>query len=156
MADSTFPLSRNFTKHEMTRSYTAQRLGINNEPYPDAIYNLQRLCNEILQPLRDEWGKPIIIGSGYRCTTLNEVVGGVKNSDHKYGCAADIHAMGDDPRDNKQLFDLAVQMMKDGRLKNVKQIIDEYGYDWIHISLQDGRTDKRNQVLHIKNVTVHS
>ncbi len=123
-------------------------LGIDNTPSEAVTTKLRLLCEKILQPLREAWGKPIKVSSGYRCPTLNSQVGGVKNSDHLHGCAADIKAYGG--RDaNRQLFDLAVGMMGRQELQDVKQIIDEHGYQWIHISLQDGRTKKRNQVLHL-------
>jgi len=65
-----------------------------------------------------------------------------------YGCAADIKTKEDTPKANKALFDLIVSMIKSGEIV-VKQLIDEKNYDWIHISYQDGRTGKRNQILHI-------
>lgn len=145
-----YQISKNFSYKELTLSTTAKRLGIDNTPGITVEERLHTLCRKILQPLRDAWGEPIIVGSGYRCLRLNEAVGGVKNSDHIYGCAADIHALGDNPKDNRRLFDLAVEMMNDGRLMDVKQIIDEYNYNWIHIAYQNGRTSKRNQVLHVR------
>ena len=132
------------------RSATALQRGYDNSPTKSVARQLRLLCEEVLQPLRDHWGAPIIVGSGYRCPRLNRAVGGVRNSDHLYGCAADIHAVGDRKEDNERLFRLAVMLAREGTLKNVKQIIDEYGYDWIHISRQDGRTQKRCQILHIK------
>lgn len=143
-------LTKNFTLREMTRSYTAKLHGIDNCPTDSVKDNLKSLCENILQPLRDAWSAPIVVSSGYRCKTLNGKVGGVANSDHLYGCAADIKTQSDLPEDNKRLFKLAVRMMYCGQLKEVKQIIDENNYDWIHISWQDGRTMKRNQVLHLK------
>lgn len=143
-------LTKNFTLNELTKSATAQRCGIDNTPSEAIKKNLQTLCSKILQPLRDAFSEPIIVGSGYRCPALNKKVGGVANSDHMYGCAADIKTVSDAPSENKKLFDLAVKMMREGTISEVKQILDEYGYNWIHISFQDGRTSKRNQVLHIK------
>lgn len=134
----------------MTRSATAQRHGIDNTPDELETRNLKLLCEKILQPLRERWDAPIIVGSGFRCARLNARVGGVRNSDHLYGCAADIKTQEDSPEQNRRLFNLAVEMMREGTISDVKQIIDEYNYDWIHISWQDGRTTKRNQVLRIK------
>ena len=142
-------LTKNFELEEMVRSVTAQKRGIDNTPSKKVKENLRLLCQEVLQPLRDRWGAPIVVGSGYRCPQLNRAVGGVRNSDHLYGCAADIHALGDKPADNERLFRLAVSTMKEGTLRNVKQIIDEYHYNWIHISFQDGRTAKLGQFLHL-------
>lgn len=83
-------LTEHFCLEEFTRSATATQFGIVNEPGIDAISNLQNLCQEILEPLREYWGKPIYISSGYRCTKLNQKVGGVPTSQHLKGEAADI------------------------------------------------------------------
>jgi len=158
--------TKNFSYNELTRSSTAKRKGIDNTPGVEDIRNLQALCDTILQPIREKFGKPIIVSSGYRCPKLNKAVGGVKNSDHMYGCAADITpnpnpspALGKGVdtlsakeakrKATKELFDLIVSMIKAGEIE-VKQVIDEYDYSWIHISYQGGRTSKRNQILHIR------
>ena len=84
-------LSTNFRLGEFTRSDTAKRLGIENEcSSVEQVLNLAYLCHMVLQPLRDKFG-PIRITSGYRCPELNRAVGGVKNSQHMRGEAADIH-----------------------------------------------------------------
>ena len=84
-------LSTNFRLSEFTRSDTAKRLGIENEcSSVEQVLNLAYLCHMVLQPLRDRFG-PIRINSGYRCPELNRAVGGVKNSQHLRGEAADIH-----------------------------------------------------------------
>ncbi len=84
-------LSNNFRLSEFTRSDTAKRLGIVNEcSSVEQVLNLAYLCHMVLQPLRDRFG-PIRINSGYRCPELNEAVGGVANSYHLRGEAADIH-----------------------------------------------------------------
>lgn len=73
-------LSKNFTLEEMTKSATAQRLGINNAPKVDEVDNLKKLCEKILQPLREEYKKPIIVSSGFRSEKLNNAVGGSSTS----------------------------------------------------------------------------
>ena len=83
-------LSPHFTLQELTRSATAERLGIPNAFTADVVDNLQRLCSEVLEPLRAHLGHPITINSGYRCSALNKAVGGVQNSFHMKGRAADI------------------------------------------------------------------
>lgn len=85
-------LSRNFTLRELTRSNTAKRLAIDNTPSDTVILNLLCLARNILQPLRDHIGEPLIINSGYRSPALNAAVGGVKNSQHITGEAVDIKA----------------------------------------------------------------
>lgn len=102
----------NFTVDELCRSKTAQRRGINNTPTPSIRVNLEKLIANVLQPLRDKYGKPIIVDSGYRCPKLNQAVGGAKTSQHLYGQAADIHTVSDSVKDNKELFDLAKQMIE--------------------------------------------
>jgi len=87
---SNYLLSKNFTLDEFVESSTASRLNIDNTPDFEVKNNLVRLCKEILQPLRDVLQRPIHVTSGYRCKTLNKAVGGVYNSQHCYGLAADI------------------------------------------------------------------
>ena len=77
-------LTRNFSLEEMLRSDTAIRCGIANRPKTKqeettVVENLRALCREVLQPLRDHLGRPVVISSGYRCRELNEKVGGAKN-----------------------------------------------------------------------------
>lgn len=84
-------LSEFFTLNELTKSSTASRYHIDNTPSAEIIQNLQYGVEMVLDPLRRLYGKPIIITSGYRCTELNKKVGGVANSWHTQGNAADIH-----------------------------------------------------------------
>lgn len=85
-------LTDHFCLEEFTRSDTATRCGIPNEPGIAAISNLQNLCQEVLEPLRQHFGCPIIINSGFRSRALNAhpEVKGVSNSQHLKGEAADI------------------------------------------------------------------
>jgi hypothetical protein len=82
-------LSKNFTLAEMTKSQEALRRGIDNTPDPFIQKNLQLLCENVLQPIRDHFG-PVNVSSGYRSKALNDAVNGSKVSDHMAGCAADI------------------------------------------------------------------
>lgn len=143
-------LTKNFTLEELTKSSTAQRLKIDNTPSKKDIEYLTALCEKILQPIRDEWGAPIVVSSGFRCTKLNAAVGGAKNSDHRYGCAVDIHTVEDTVSSNKSLFNLILCMAKLGKIK-CRQIIDEYNYNWIHISINNEyNSHKNNEEVHIK------
>lgn len=83
-------LSKNFELNELTRSATADRLGLTNEPAERAVRALRNLCVRTLQPLRDALGQPIHVNSGYRSPELNRAVGGVATSQHQKGEAADI------------------------------------------------------------------
>ena len=141
-------LSKNFSLEELTFSITANNHGINNTPNAEAKACLQRLAVEILQPIRDAWGQPIVISSGYRCPRLNAAVGGVKGSQHLLGQAADIKA--NNPKDNGKLFSCIAQLVKSGKIQ-VGQLIWEYGSKtcpkWVHVSLP--RASKNdNQILY--------
>ncbi|MDO4172778.1 MAG: D-Ala-D-Ala carboxypeptidase family metallohydrolase [Prevotellaceae bacterium] len=83
-------LSRHFRLSEFTRSATAIRHGIDNEPDVDSVEALQNLCIHVLEPLRRRFGV-IRITSGYRSLRLNEAIGGARRSQHLFGEAADIH-----------------------------------------------------------------
>ena len=83
-------LSENFTLAELTRSATADRLNIPNIPNEEQINNLWILCNNLLQPLRNAYGKPLLVSSGFRCAGLNRILNGSPTSDHLTGRAADI------------------------------------------------------------------
>lgn len=87
-------LSEHFSLSEFTRSNTAKAHGWKNEPSPAEVEWLRYLCVWVLEPLRQELGRPISISSGYRCPKLNDAVGGVSKSQHMYGQAADIHILG--------------------------------------------------------------
>lgn len=84
-------LSPNFSLEELTFSPLAKRLGIINAPNPQQIESLRLLAQNILQPLRNYLGVPILISSGFRCPDLNRAAGGAADSQHLYGQAADIH-----------------------------------------------------------------
>lgn len=87
-------LTNNFSLHEMTKSETALRLGMENTPTDEAIANLRALCETVLQPVRDHYGKGVKVNSGYRAPEVNAAVGGSKTSDHCKGQAADIEIPG--------------------------------------------------------------
>lgn len=117
-----------FTINELCRSETASKHKIDNTPSAEIIANLTALVDNILDPLREVWGRPIIVTSGYRCEALNRILPGASpTSQHKQGQAADITAGSIE--DNKKLFDLAIKLNLP-----FDQIIDEYGYKWVHIS----------------------
>lgn len=84
---------QNFTLAEFIKSDTAAARGIDNTPDFDHVLNLAELCDKILQPLRVAWGSGLRVTSGYRCRQLNTAVGGVVNSAHISGYAADIQPL---------------------------------------------------------------
>ena len=132
-----------FTMNELTHSATAIRKGIDNTPDNTAKANLTALVANILDPLREAYGKPIVVSSGYRCSKLNRAVGGVARSQHITGQAADIQSVSKSKADHKKLFELAQRL----RLP-YDQLIDEYDYKWVHISFNT--KGNRRQVLHVK------
>jgi len=87
-------LTANFSLHEMTKSETALRMGLDNTPGEAEIENLRLLCEKVLQPIRDHYGKGVKVNSAYRSPESNSAVGGSKTSDHCKGMAADIEIPG--------------------------------------------------------------
>lgn len=84
-------ISKNFNYREFEKSDTAKRLGITNVINTSEVRDsIKALVLDVLQPLRDAWGEPLQVNSGYRCKKLNEAVGGVDTSQHCKGEAADI------------------------------------------------------------------
>lgn len=131
---------RNFTIQELTASTTAEAKKINNNPTPEAAENLKLLVDNVLDPLRDAYGKPIRVNSGYRSPALNVAVKGSKTSQHVKGQAADITAGS--KAENKKLFELAQEL-------NLPycQLIDEKGFAWVHISYD--KNNVKRQILHL-------
>lgn len=138
-------LTRNFTLRELTRSTTAKRLAIDNTPSDTVIVNLLSLAQNVLQPLRDHAGEPLTINSGYRCPALNRAVGGVANSQHLTGEAADIKAP-DRPTAVNWLVWASLNL-------NFDQAIVErnaQGRYWLHISSRrDTSLNRRDAILEI-------
>lgn len=99
---------KHFTLSEFFRSSTAAKNGIKNEPSIDEratiARNINLLVDNVLDPVRDMVNAPIVITSGYRCPQVNRLVGGVNNSQHRSGCAADFHIMGFTPPMMHQVF----------------------------------------------------
>lgn len=135
-------MGKYFSIAELTKSSTAIKKKINNTPTKEVENNLNQLIDNILDPLREAWGQPIIVGSGYRCEALNKAVGGAAHSQHKLGQAADIHTKSDSKEDNKKLFELIKQLKLP-----FDQLINEYNYNWIHVSYSPRN---RRQILNIK------
>lgn len=118
-----------FTIKEMTKSTTAIKRSIPNKPSKEVESSLTALVEKILDPLREAYGKPIIVTSGYRCEKLNKIVGSKPSSQHVKGEAADIKTVADTPEENKKLFGLIVKLKLP-----FDQLINEHNYDWVHVS----------------------
>ena len=124
-------LSRNFTLEELCASATAKAKGIRNNPGQTDIVNLCALAHQILQPLRNAMNEPIKIGSGYRSLALNRAVGGVNNSQHMKGEAADLCIDGD-MKKGRRWFNWILDNCDFDQLiweKNPKT-----GSEWVHVS----------------------
>lgn len=134
-----------FTINELCKSNVALKHNINNEPNELIKNNLGKLVNNCLDIIREEWGKPIYVNSGYRCEELNRLVKGSITSHHLFGLAADITTKS--ILDNKRLFDLILKLKREGKIQ-FTQLIDESDYQWLHLSYWDA--DLKNQVLHLK------
>ena len=148
-----------FSIEELTKSASAERLAIDNTPPCAARKMLTILVEQLLDPIRRRYGAPIIVTSGYRCPALNTAVGGVTNSHHIVGCAADIigglppppPTGGGDLLPNRYLLDIIVQMQREGAIR-FTQLIAEKDYRWLHISYVPGML--RNQIIDINTNTV--
>lgn len=125
-------LSQNFNLDEFTFSRTALKLGIENEPDQEVIENLQRLVDNVLQPLRNDVGA-LIVTSGYRSPQLNGAIGGVSNSQHVKGEAADIIS----PKLSSEELFLIISMEY-----KTDQLIQEFGR-WIHVSYCENNRNER-------------
>jgi len=136
-------LTKNFTLEEFERSDTAKRLGIDNHVPQFAVERLRTLCEKVLQPVRDHFGVPIIITSGYRCPDLNDAVRGATSSQHMKGEAADFKIRAP----NLQLYDIYLWMVDN---LEFDQLIWEVrpNSKWIHVSYKAG--GNRQQVFSCK------
>lgn len=127
-----------FTLKEMINSNTAKSKGIDNTPTWSVVLNLLELVQNVLDPIREAYKKPITVNSGYRCIELNRAVGSKDNSQHILGLAADITVGSREA--NKQLFEFI-----QSNIKEWDQLINENNYQWIHISYN--KNNNRKQVL---------
>ena len=134
---------RHFTISEMLHSDTAVRRRLWNGAGRAEEEALRALVDAVLDPLREAWGRPIAVTSGYRCKRLNQMVGGAPTSQHMRGEAADVTAGSAGA--NRELARLAVRLgLPFG------QLINENGYSWVHISHSATSTNKR-QILKFAN-----
>lgn len=137
---------KNFTLQEFVRSNKADELGIDNTPDTECIAHLGELCGTILQPIRDAWGKPIIVTSGYRCKALNKAVGGVSTSAHLSGWAADC--VPDDMRQFDHFCDFVAEFLDSQHIPFDQVIIEsQNGKRWLHIGVRDLKARQRRMLF---------
>ncbi len=137
-------LSKNLNLAEVTRSETAKRRKIDNAPTDEHIENLRILAANIFQPMRDHFGKPIYISSGYRSEALNKAIKGSKTSQHCKGEALDIdNDNANNGVTNRDIYEFIRDNLK------FDQLINEFPVkgnpSWVHVSYS--KTQQRNQVL---------
>ena len=142
-------LSKNFTLKELTRSHTALRLGIDNEPSKEGILKLTLLATSLLQPLRNAVGA-LRITSGYRSPQLSEAIGSSSNSQHCRYEAVDMQYVKRGKMDNIKIYDALIDLDLDYdqcilEFGNGTQYIDPTEPDWIHLSWKV--VDNRRQTL---------
>lgn len=131
-----------FTLRELLQSTTAKRYDIDNTPTFEIVANLRRLCTDVLNPCREKYGNPIFVTSGYRSPELNARVGGVKNSQHQFGLAADLVCSN---------LPLLFEILKSNG--NVDQLLYESKgkTKWIHVSIaNNGKLPRHNIINNYK------
>ena len=136
-------LSENLSLAEVMRSETAKRKGVSNMPTPEHIENFKKLAENIFQPIRKHFGKPINISSGYRSAALNKAIGGASSSQHCTGEAIDIDMDGT-AITNAEIFNYIKNNL------SFDQLIWEFGTDknpdWVHVSYES-TGKQRKQIL---------
>lgn len=143
-------LTAHFTLAEFTRSESAKRHGVSNEPTPEHLENIKVLCEKVLEPIRVKFG-PINISSGYRSKTLNHYIGGTLKSQHLEGKAADIDMDGMASVTNKEIFEYIKHNLE------FDQLINEHDYSWVHVSYNAGKNRKQIlDALKVNNRTVYA
>ena len=135
-------LSKNLTLAEVTKSITAKRLGINNTPDDWVTENLRQVAINVFQPLRNAFGCPIYVSSGYRSAELNTAIGGSTRSQHVEGRALDLDADVYGGCTNAQIFNWIKENVEFDQL--IWEFGDSDNPDWVHVSyVYDGINRKR-------------
>lgn len=131
-------ISKHLELSELTRSESAKRLGISNMPTAEHIENLKLLAEKVFEPIREHFGVPIRISSGYRSKSLNSAIpNSSKTSQHSLGQAIDIDMDGTGIK-NSDIFEFIKNNL------DYDQLINEFDYAWVHVSYAK---NNRKQVL---------
>jgi hypothetical protein len=143
-------LSGHFSLAELTKSQTATRKGIDNKPTLDHIENLTELCTQVLEPTRRNFGKPMVISSGYRSEELCEAIGSSKNSQHAKGEEADFEMFG---VDNKELAKYIKNNLVFDQLILEFYNPDDPSSGWVHCSYSKEENRKQSLLYNGKDYT---
>jgi len=141
-------LSKNLSLAEVIRSETAKRRGVSNMPTDAHIANFKLLAEKVFQPIRDHFGVPIHISSGYRSAALNKAIGGAASSQHCTGEAIDIDMDGTSVT-NAQIFNYIKDNLE------FDQLIWEFGTDtnpdWVHVSYESTGKQRKQMLKAVKS-----
>lgn len=155
--DSVYPISKHISYREATRSLTAERHEVGNEPDGNQLYNMRELAKNVFEPMREGLGgKPISIASFFRCQELNSLVGGSIRSQHMAikGAAMDIDNdnRGGSPT-NREIFFYIYENLE------FDQLIWEFGDDqnpaWVHVSFNKGKNRRQSLKARHNNVRTY-
>lgn len=141
-------LTKHLSLSEVIKSGTAKRLGIDNKPTPEHMHNILLIAEKVFEPVREHFGKPLYVSSGYRSEALNEAIKGSSRSQHCKGEALDLDAQVYGGFTNKELF----EYIRDNVVFD--QMIWEFGNDdepdWVHVSYKKGKN--RGEMLKVERV----
>ena len=136
-------LSKNLWLSEVIKSNTATRRGIDNSPTDLHIANLKYLAEKIFQPIREHFGCPIFVSSGYRSKALNEAIGGSQRSFHSHGMALDLDMDNKASKiSNTDIFNFIKDNLEYTEL--IWEFGDEDKPDWVHVAIAKGRENEKN------------
>ncbi len=135
-------LSKNLSLNEVIKSNTAERKGIDNSPNETHLVNLKYLAEQVFQPVREHFGAPIYISSGYRSPALNEAIGGSPRSFHSHGMALDLDQDGrNNGVSNADVFFFIKENLP------FSELIWEFGTEdnpnWVHVAIAKGRENEK-------------
>lgn len=142
-------LSKNLSLSEMTKSNTAKRKGISNQPTEDHMENMIDLANVIFQPIRNHFGVPIHISSGYRSEELNKAINGSKSSQHCKGEAIDIDMDYKSGPSNAEVFNFIKDNLDFDQL--IWEFGDENNPSWVHVSYDTDFGQRKQMLVAYKN-----
>jgi hypothetical protein len=134
-------LSKNLSLKEVIKSNTATRLGIDNTPEQWEINNLRAVADNVFQPLRDHFGIPIGVSSGYRCKALNKAIGGSKYSQHMIGEALDLDADIYGGLKNSEIFNYIKKNLEWDQM--IWEFGDDEEPDWVHVSYKESGNNRK-------------